>query len=1224
MNTNATSHSRSVVLLTVSIAMAGFAIAALIYVMVLNPTQANTFAQRLRAASVNPTEQNQAVPNPAITFQDFDIPDVGTQYAPGIHVADSTGPMRITGGPSGSGYFLRLAYADIVPSHNSIAFEQLPIDTFAKIVADFDFRITPGNGQADGLGFAFLNTANFGMSGIVEPQPSLYAGEEPNFANSLGIGFDVHEATGERPEINANHLSLHFDGAMVDEFDAAALDLASGEWLHARIVLTPGTDTGTVSVHLTQCGAPAMTVIDQFTIPNFTPYAGRPYFGARSGGESADHDIDNVYVQYLQEGEDAVVVNHNCHGGSGTYADFDQPDTGTPFALGTHHDAPALGATQIAGGPSGMGRVLRLTYGDGTLTHNSIAFDRTHVGPAEEVVADFAFRIQPENGRADGFGFALLNTATYSTSGMVAPTAVAEEPNFVGSLGIGFDIFQSNEERLEVNDNHISIHYDNKLLREVNVRNMVDLAEGEWIHARIVMRPNIPYTDISVMLTQCGQPTSTVVDQFRVPGLVAYEGRAYFAARSGGLTANHDIDDIRVHFLDGEQSMIQFATGCAAVAETATTVELTVTRVGNVEAAATVNYATISNTATATQDFHPVSGTLTFEPGALIKTIRIPILDDAIDNERAESFAITLSGVRGDAQVGGPYSMKVQIIDDELARREGYWHDLLPSQVVPIHAQLLPTGQMMYWDRHDEKLGWDGHPRLFDPTTNTIRAAAAITYDLFCSGYSFLENGHMLVAGGHVTGTFGEDKMSIYDPFNDKWMRHADMNAGRWYPTAVTLSNGDVLVMGGTFDLEGESAVNTIPQVWETEANRWRTLFGAKHDNRPNDLDYFPIGAEYTEDHPNYYPFLYVTGPSHVFNAGPQQMARYLDTAGLGEWRDVAPSLLKYRDYGSSVMYDNGKVLITGGNPRDPNVNDNPTVVPSDTSEVIELAMPTPAWRQVSSMNYGRRHLNATLLPDGRVFVNGGSSAPGFDNEEGAVLAAEMWDPDTEMWTTMAAQQRYRGYHSIALLLPDGRVLSGGGGHPNPLRGAQHNFEIYSPPYLFKGSRPEITAAPTHVRYGQEFVVETPNGAEIANVNWIRLSAVTHAFNQSQRINRLPFVQNTNGLTITAPTAPELAPPGHYMLFILKADGVPSIAKIIQLQATAPPTATATPTLTPIITVQVTPSATKTPTPVDTVTITPSPTPTATQRPATATVTPTPSETPKTVQAHLPVIQKQP
>ncbi|MGH3858069.1 Ig-like domain-containing protein, partial [Actinokineospora sp.] len=199
------------------------------------------------------------------------------------------------------------------------------------------------------------------------------------------------------------------------------------------------------------------------------------------------------------------------------------------------------------------------------------------------------------------------------------------------------------------------------------------------------------------------------------------------------------------------------------------------------------------------------------------------------------------------------------------------------------------------------------------------------------------------------------------------------------------------------------------------------------------------------------------------------------------------------------------------------------------------------------SMQFSRRQINATLLPDGKVLVTGGTAAPGFNDPSGAVHAAELWDPTTEDWTTLASSSGIpRVYHSAALLLPDGRVLStGGNGYPDT--------EIYSPPYLFKGTRPTISSAPPSVAYGQSLFVGTPDALTISKVTMLRLSSVTHAFNESQYINELSFSQTTGGLDVTAPPHGNVAPPGHYLLFILNGSVVPSVAKFVQLVGTAAP-----------------------------------------------------------------------
>ena len=115
----------------------------------------------------------------------------------------------------------------------------------------------------------------------------------------------------------------------------------------------------------------------------------------------------------------------------------------------------------------------------------------------------------------------------------------------------------------------------------------------------------------------------------------------------------------------------------------------------------------------------------------------------------------------------------------------------------------------------------------------------------------------------------------------------------------------------------------------------------------------------------------------------------------------------------------------------------------------------------------------------------------------------------------------------------------GGNGYPQT--------EIYSPPYLFKGTRPTITSAPTNVAYGQSFFVQTPDAAAISKVTMLRLSSPTHAFNMSQHISTLSFSQAPGGLNVVAPSGGTAAPPGPYLLFILNGSGVPSVASIVQV-----------------------------------------------------------------------------
>jgi hypothetical protein len=197
-------------------------------------------------------------------------------------------------------------------------------------------------------------------------------------------------------------------------------------------------------------------------------------------------------------------------------------------------------------------------------------------------------------------------------------------------------------------------------------------------------------------------------------------------------------------------------------------------------------------------------------------------------------------------------------------------------------------------------------------------------------------------------------------------------------------------------------------------------------------------------------------------------------------------------------------------------------------------------------MAKARRHLNAVLLPTGDVLVTGGTSASGFDTPAGAVFTAELWNPGTEKWTTLSSNHVIRMYHSTSILLPDGRVLHTGSGDGAGAAN-EKNAEIFSPPYLFRGPRPEISSAPSSATYGQSISVGTAQAAGIAKVTLIRLGSTTHAFDQNQRLVPLNFSGGAGGLSVTMPANGNIAPPGHYMLFLVNGNGVPSVARIVQL-----------------------------------------------------------------------------
>lgn len=459
-----------------------------------------------------------------------------------------------------------------------------------------------------------------------------------------------------------------------------------------------------------------------------------------------------------------------------------------------------------------------------------------------------------------------------------------------------------------------------------------------------------------------------------------------------------------------------------------------------------------------------------------------------------------------------------------------------PFQIQAIHAHLLPvgTGKVLFWPKSDE-------PYLWDIATNTFTAAPISGHNIFCSGHAFLPGGKLLVTGGHKTNYEGISEASKYDPFPlpaGSWTAVDPMNDARWYPTTTALPNGEALVISGEIS---NNNYNDEPQVFYG-ASSWRSL-----TNAPRKLPY--------------YPYMFVAPSGKVFRAGPNAGTRYLNTVGTGDWDDPVRPISNFgtRNWGSAVMYEPGKILLMGGTKCD--FYGTCTYGPTNTAEIIDLNSATPTWTDTDPMPSGGRKLhNATLLANGKVFVTGGSRGPEKVNDkssaDSAALECEIWNPDTEAWSVKPSLKTFRGYHSIALLLPDGRVLSAGGNYAGPDGDGslKETAEIYSPPYLFSGNspatRPTITSVPANgINYGQSFFVETPNAAtSISKINFLALGSVTHGFNMGQRLVKLTtFSQGSGGLNVTAPANSKLAPPGYYMLFILNNNGVPSVAKFIKL-----------------------------------------------------------------------------
>ena len=508
---------------------------------------------------------------------------------------------------------------------------------------------------------------------------------------------------------------------------------------------------------------------------------------------------------------------------------------------------------------------------------------------------------------------------------------------------------------------------------------------------------------------------------------------------------------------------------------------------------------------------------------------------------------------------------------------------------MPIHAALMPNGKVYAWGGGKN---YDGGTTtmLLDPSQGGQGTLTAIPYPtttLFCAGFSHLPDGRLLIAGGHWDNFQGVPDTNIYDstagsdgttsstssmfaeklpnavgnPKNDPSFNpnlyYADpKHTGRWYPSTTPLANGEILVSEGYSSIQ--SVVNNLPEVWQTNnGGGWRALGNAKVTD---------TGAL------SYYPFMYPRptsdGKGEVVRIGPEPTLYAYSTDGTGAVRKLnkRPDNIT-RDYGSAAMFAPGKILLVGGNG-----GDGTGRFPLSSGVVVNINNDPPTFDPTPDMKNPRRHLSTTILPTGDVLISGGSSGKSGHNLAPYAFPLELYNVKTDSFLTLANINVGRGYHSIALLLPDGRILIGGGGSCGGCQtnGDQNNIEYYKPPYLFKPdgsggqsevtSRPEITGVTdtsgtaidlnTSIGYGQDLKITATlaaSGKPIARVTMIKLGAVTHARNFDQNFNELTFT-GTSSLTATVPTERAYATPGHYMIFAIDSDGVPSVAKIIKVQ----------------------------------------------------------------------------
>jgi hypothetical protein len=459
----------------------------------------------------------------------------------------------------------------------------------------------------------------------------------------------------------------------------------------------------------------------------------------------------------------------------------------------------------------------------------------------------------------------------------------------------------------------------------------------------------------------------------------------------------------------------------------------------------------------------------------------------------------------------------------------GRWTSLATLMPInPVHVALLNTGKVLVIAGS----GNDPDNRRFDagvwdPVAQTIRTFR-LNYDMFCNGMVILHDGRPFVLGGTIKydNFLGEPLTSAFSPATEDFAAMPRMRGGRWYPTGTVLGNGSIMAISGLNDTDG--GINPSIEIFRPASNAWSPAGTA-----------FPGVPLYPRQH--------VLPNGKVFVSGANPDTKTYDPATF-TWTEVARTRFgEARDYGTSVLLPltpqnqyKPRVMILGGGPRGQNV--------TATTEIIDLSAVSPAWTSGPNMVAPRIQLNATILPNGKILVSGGSSR----DEDGstAVKEAQLYDPASNTFSSAGTMEFARLYHSNTLLLPDGTVMAVGG---NPERKVyEPSIEIYSPPYLFTAGggaaeRPVISGAPGSIYYGGSFQIQTPYPSSVRSVVLIRAGAVTHAFDMEQRYVGLAFTAGDGTLEVQAPASGNYAPPGYYLLFLWDSRGVPSVGRFVHL-----------------------------------------------------------------------------
>ncbi|KAJ3027860.1 UNVERIFIED_CONTAM: hypothetical protein HDU68_002949 [Siphonaria sp. JEL0065] len=545
-----------------------------------------------------------------------------------------------------------------------------------------------------------------------------------------------------------------------------------------------------------------------------------------------------------------------------------------------------------------------------------------------------------------------------------------------------------------------------------------------------------------------------------------------------------------------------------------------------------------------------------------------------------------------------------------------------------LHNALLPGNKLMCFERpHTHPYPWinpntNGTTVVIisiDPDAGSISYALdANKYNAFCAGHSQAADGGLYIVGGDKqmsttthdasvddpftavadSGTFlwdGIDRIRLYTPSENggvgKWDESVKMTTSRWYPTVLTMGDGDIFIASGSVrNLVFEDLSNTNNPTYEFYPPRYQPAIHSQVLDWAFPHNLYPVALQL----PGGKIFMMVSNRTVLIDPSVDPGTTEANTV------EIAPVTLPGLDHAPWIyphmptffmmpMKESENytavVVVCGGNKLS-------SFMASADCLSLEPEKAGAVWQRVPDMPNARLMPCATLMPDGTILMTNGmgwgqAGGNGGQAQYAAapVFPSDLYDPVTKKWSTVGTTTVARSYHNGAILLSDGSVITTGSemanyldfwGTPtaigplnafaNVTSGAarkecfpanetgvctdpyEMRIEQFTPSYLTSG-KPRPVLAPlakgTKFTYGSTIAIQLdPKGAPVTRITFVRYTTTTHSTNTDQRFiePNLLFVNSTHAFVKIPPNG-NIAPPGNWHIYGLSKDGVPSISQ---------------------------------------------------------------------------------